>query len=158
MAQTITIESFEDRWAPDFKRLNKAWLETYFEVEPIDEEMLSNPRTYYLNKGGFIYLAVINDQAVGSYALINSGNGCFELSKMAVDDRFRGMQIGHQLVAHAIATAIEKGANKLQLFSHTKLETALHLYKKFGFREIPVGQSVYKRSDIKMEKILTNQA
>lgn len=156
MEELIRIEPFEDRWAPDFKRLNKAWLETYFEVEPVDEEMLSNPRTYYLDKGGFIYFALLNDQVIGCYALIKSAEDCFELSKMAVDTAFQGRHTGHLLVQHAIATAKKKGANKLQLYSHSKLGAAIHLYRKFGFVQIPVGNSIYKRSDIKMEKILTS--
>ena len=156
MAETVTIECYEDRWAPDFKRLNKAWLETYFEVEPIDEEMLSNPRTYYLDKGGCIYFALLNDQVIGCYALIKSAEDCFELSKMAVDTAFQGRHTGHLLVQHAIATAIEKGASRLQLYSHSKLGAAIHLYRKFGFVQIPVGNSIYKRSDIKMEKLLTS--
>ncbi len=73
---------------------------------------------------------------------------------MAVDTNFQGRQTGHKLVQHAIATAKEKGANLLQLYSHSKLGAAIHLYRKFGFVEIPVGNSIYKRSDIKMEKIL----
>ncbi|MCU0386585.1 MAG: GNAT family N-acetyltransferase [Flavihumibacter sp.] len=154
MEELIRIEPFEDRWAPDFKRLNKAWLETFFEVEPVDEEMLSNPRTYYLDKGGFIYFALLHDQVIGCYALIKSAEDCFELSKMAVDTNFQGRQTGHKLVQHAIAIAKEKGANLLQLYSHSKLRAAIHLYRKFGFVEIPVGNSIYKRSDIKMEKIL----
>lgn len=158
MSPDIFIEPFQDKWAADFKRLNKAWLETYFEVEPIDEEMLSDPRQYYLNKGGFIYLAVQNiGTVVGCYALILTEPGSFELSKMAVDPDHQGKKIGNLLVQHAIQTAINNGAARVQLYSHTKLDAALHLYKKFGFEEIPVGNSVYRRSDIKMEKILTSQ-
>jgi GNAT superfamily N-acetyltransferase len=156
MNTTITIEPYQETWAADFKRLNTAWLEEFFEVEPIDEQMLSNPQEYYLNKGGFIYFAINNKMEVlGCYALIKGAPGCFELSKMAVDSSFQGKQLGHRLVQHAIDTAKEKGADTLQLYSHTKLGAALHLYKKFGFVQIPVGNSVYKRSDIKMEKKLT---
>ncbi|WP_290792028.1 GNAT family N-acetyltransferase [Flavihumibacter sp. UBA7668] len=152
----ITIEPYQEKWAADFKRLNTAWLEAFFEVEPIDEQMLSNPQAYYLDKGGFIYFAVKNmEQVLGCYALIKGAPGCFELSKMAVDSSFQGNQLGHLLVQHAIDTAKGKGAGTLQLYSHSKLGAALHLYKKFGFVQIPVGDSVYKRSDIKMEKILT---
>lgn len=158
MNEKITIEAFDDKWAADFKRLNKAWLETYFEVELIDEEMLSNPRQYYIEKGGDIYLAVNEKgEAIGCYALIRADEASFEFSKMAVDSAYQGKGIGHLLMEHAIAIATKKGAKRLVLYSHTKLGAALHIYAKYGFVEIPVGQSVYKRSDIKMEKILTNQ-
>jgi ribosomal protein S18 acetylase RimI-like enzyme len=91
---------------------------------------------------------------VGTFALISKEDGVFELSKMAVDESVQGKKIGHALLEHALAFSREKGINKIILYSHTKLQPALHLYRKFGFVEIPVGDSVYQRSDIKMEKVL----
>lgn len=153
---SISIIPFEDAFAADFSRLNKAWLEKYFEVEPVDEEMLANPRKYYIDKGGFIFLAALSaqNQVVGSYALIRTSPDVFELSKMAVDERCQGQKIGGLLLDHAIETARSAGAAIITLYSHSKLQSAIHLYRKAGFREIPVGDSIYKRSDIKMEKIL----
>ncbi len=155
MNTALTIEPYQQKWAPDFKRLNTAWLEEFFEVEPVDHQMLSNPEEYYINKGGFIYFALVQDTVVGCYALIKSGKDCFELSKMAVDKAYQGHQIGHAMVQHALATAAGLGAVTLQLYSHKRLGAAIHLYKKYGFEEIPVGNSIYKRSDIRMEKKLT---
>lgn len=155
MSSSISIQPFNSGFGEAFKKLNQEWLETYFEVEPIDEEMLSNPEQYYIQTGGQIFLAVTEaGEAVGSYALIRQSDDVYELSKMAVDPRFRGQQIGHQLLQHALQTTENLGASVLQLYTHSKLETALHLYEKFGFRQIPVGVSQYKRSDLKMEKLL----
>lgn len=44
--------------------------------------------------------------------------------------------------AQMLAFSREKGINKIILYSHTKLQPALHLYRKFGFVEIPVDDSV----------------
>ena len=38
-----------------FERLNKAWLNKFFEVEPLDESLLSQPEKFILNKGGHIF-------------------------------------------------------------------------------------------------------
>ena len=39
----------------------------------------------------------------------------------------------------------------LMLYSNTKLENAIYIYRKYGFLEIPVeANSPYKRSNIKM--------
>ncbi|MEZ5029353.1 MAG: hypothetical protein R2765_11290 [Ferruginibacter sp.] len=39
-----------------FERLNKAWLNNkFFEVEPLDESLLSQPEKFILNKGGHIF-------------------------------------------------------------------------------------------------------
>lgn len=55
------------------------------------------------------------------------------------------------MMESAIAKAKELKATKLSLFSNTKLAPAIHLYKKYGFREIPLINSSYTRSNIKME-------
>ena len=39
----LEIITFDARYRDDFKRLNVAWLQRYFRVEPIDEQVLSNP-------------------------------------------------------------------------------------------------------------------
>ena len=44
---------------------------------------------------------------------------------------------------------------KIILYSSTKLETALHIYKKLGFKEVSLeNNNFYLRSDIKMELTL----
>jgi ribosomal protein S18 acetylase RimI-like enzyme len=59
------------------------------------------------------------------------------------------------LMDYCIAEAKELNAKRLTLFSNTKLEAAIHVYRKYGFVEIPLPAEMhYVRSDIKMEKIL----
>ena len=41
----------------DFYDLNIEWLKTFFYVEPFDEEVLSKPETYIIEKGGSIFFA-----------------------------------------------------------------------------------------------------
>jgi hypothetical protein len=50
----------------------------------------------------------------------------------------------------AIAQAKALSADKIILYSNTMLETAITLYRKLGFVEVPLD-GPYKRSDIKME-------
>lgn len=55
---------------------------------------------------------------------------------------------------HGIDFAKSLGLPKLILYSSTKLENAIYIYKKYGFVEIPIEpNSPYKRSDIKMELV-----
>ena len=69
---------------------------------------------------------------------------------MAVDEKFQGKKIGQALADAAIAKAKSLGAKKIILYSNTILAPAIALYRKIGFKEIPVD-GTYKRSDIKME-------
>ncbi len=151
METNIEIICFKDELAEYFTGLNLAWLEKYFVVEPIDHEMLSNPGAYIINKGGYIFFATLNEKIAGTFALIKISDSIYELSKMAVDETFQGKKIGNKMVVFCINEAKKLKAAKLILFSNTKLLPALHLYRKYGFKEVEIGDSLYKRSDIKME-------
>jgi ribosomal protein S18 acetylase RimI-like enzyme len=150
----LHIVDFRDELALHFKNLNLAWLQKYFCVEPVDEEMLSNPKKYIIDKGGYIFFAEVNNEIAGTFALIKMEEGVFELSKMAVDEKFQGQKIGNKLMEFGIEKAQCLGAKKLILFSNTMLGPAIHLYKKYGFVELPLEHSEYKRSNIKMERDL----
>lgn len=149
----VDIIGFEPRYAPDFKRLNVEWLERYFVVEPIDDEVLSHPQTAILDPGGSILLARCQGDIVGTCALIRQGPGLFELSKMAVTPRYQGLHIGKRLLVAAIERFVALDGRRLFLESNRRLTPALTLYAAHGFVEAvrPGGPSHYVRSDIYME-------
>lgn len=138
---------------PWFEKLNRAWIEKYFWMEPIDFDILGNPEFHILKKGGFIFMAEHENEIVGTVALKFSSPGVYEFTKMAVDEKFQGKSIGKLLALAAIAKANDLMAEKIILYSSTKLIPALGLYRKLGFLEVPVD-GPYKRSDIKMELVL----
>ena len=147
----IKIVGFTRELATYFTRLNRAWLEKYFVVEPIDEEMLSNPEKYIIDNGGFIYFAKADEEIAGTFALIKVSQHIYELSKMAVDESFQGNRIGNMMLEFCLEESKKLGAEKIILYSNTKLEPAIHLYKKFGFSEVEIDKSEYERANIKME-------
>ena len=148
----VEIIPFDKIYAKDFYSLNVDWLKTYFYVEPFDEEVLSKPEFYIINKGGHIFYAKVEGKIVGTVALMPTKDPeIYELTKMAVSPKQRGLKIGQQLVQHCIDFSKAKSFNSLMLYSNTKLENAIYIYRKFGFVEIPIEEnSPYKRSDIKM--------
>ena len=149
----IKIIPFEKQYALDFYNLNIDWLKTYFYVEPYDDEVLSKPETYIINKGSHIFFALLDEIVVGTVALMpTKEQGVFELTKMAVSLQFRGHKIGQLLMQYCIDFSKDNQINTLMLYSNTILENAIYIYRKFGFVEIPVEEnSPYKRSNIKME-------
>jgi N-acetylglutamate synthase-like GNAT family acetyltransferase len=149
----VNIIAYRNQFARDFYELNVEWLKTYFYVEPYDEAVLSEPQTYILDKGGFIFLAQKNNTIIGTYALmpLKDSTG-FELTKMAVHPEYRNLKIGQQLLTHCINFAKNQDFESLVLYSSRKLENAIYIYKKIGFIEIPVEANCnYKRCDIKMQ-------
>lgn len=148
------IIPFSKELAVHFRELNLAWVRKYFFVEPLDEAMLSNAEEFIIDRGGHIFFAALCNEIAGTFALLKTSDDVFELSKMAVDEKYQGQKIGNRMLEFAIEKAKALGAKKLILFSNTILGPAIHLYKKYGFSEVPIGNSEYKRSNIKMEKLI----
>ncbi len=151
----LTIVPYESKYAQCFKELNMAWLTEYFIVEKKDKELLENCESAILDKGGFIFIGLWNETPVGCFALLKLHEGIYELGKMAVDKSHQGLQIGQKMLVFAIEYAQNQNLEKILLYSSKKLDTALHIYKKYGFKEIALEEDViYARSDIKMELTL----
>ena len=148
---SIQIVPLHQQHAISFRDLNLAWLEEYFYVEEKDKMLLSNPQASIIDKGGYIFLAEDHDTVVGCFSFIPFGENKYELGKMAVHQDFQGLKIGQQLLAFAIDFAKTKGWDAIILYSSTKLPTALHLYRKFGFKDVELEKDLpYARSDVKM--------
>ncbi len=150
----IEILAYQPEHQPWFERLNRHWIEKYFWMEPIDFDVLQHPEVHIIGHGGSIIMASYANEIAGTVALKYAAPGVYEFTKMAVDDKFQGLKIGKALAYAAIEKAKKLGALKIILYSNRKLETAIALYRKIGFIEVPVD-AIYKRSDIKMELSLT---
>ena len=146
----IIIEDYRPEWQPYFEALNMAWIEKYFVPEEIDRWVLSNPEEAILKDGGQILFAVYNGHVIGTVALKKADDHTLEMTKMAVDEAFRGQGTGKLLCRAAINRARETGAKELILYTHSSLKTAIDIYKKLGFIEAPVEAGKYKRADVKM--------
>ena len=152
----VKIVSYREDYAQSFYKLNIEWLETFFYVEPYDNEVLSKPEKYIISKGGHIFFALENDLVAGTVALMpTEKNHVFELTKMAVLPELRGKKIGQKLLKHCIDFGRSRKLKGLILYSNTKLENAIYLYRKYGFVELPLeADNPYDRADIKMELLL----
>lgn len=158
----MEIIEFKSELAPYFKSLNLAWIQKYFEVEPLDEIMLSNPEEYIIEKGGKIFFVEYNGDLVGTVALIKEGDGIYELAKMAVSEEYRGLGLGRKLCVHALNEAQKLNASKVILYTNSALKPAITLYLSLGFEYVQNESNDYKRADVKMEvyfngKIVSNQ-
>ncbi len=149
----VTILEYNPEYQPWFEKFNRDWIEKYFWMEPIDIAVLQNPEEHIIKKGGSILMASCDKEMAGTVALKYVEPGVYEFTKMAVDEKFRGQKVGLLLSEAAIVKAKHLGAHKIILYSNTVLAPAISLYRKLGFKEVPLD-AVYKRSDIKMELML----
>lgn len=146
----VEIITYRAEHQPWFEKLNRDWIEKYFWMEPIDFEVLQHPDEHILKNGGTIFMGSYDREIAGTAAVKYVEPGTYEFTKMAVDEKFQGKKIGKAIAEAAIQWSRDVGAKRIILYSNTKLETAIALYRKLGFREIPLD-GPYKRSDIKME-------
>ncbi|NND16223.1 MAG: GNAT family N-acetyltransferase [Eudoraea sp.] len=148
----IQLVPYESKYREAFKRLNEVWIRQFFKMEAKDYESLEHPEETIINKGGYIIVALRNDQAVGVCALIKLDHPeyTYELAKMGVAPEARGLGIGYKLGKAIIEKARGLGANNLFLESNTILVPAISLYRKLGFKEIENIGSPYERSNIQM--------
>jgi ribosomal protein S18 acetylase RimI-like enzyme len=147
----MEIVAYNNSLKESIKKLNVEWLEKYFYVEPTDEVQLSDPQASIIDKGGHIYFALLDNEVAGTASLLKVNDTTFELGKMAVTEKYQGRGVGQALLSHCLEQGKQLGATKLFLYSNTLLSSAIHLYKKAGFIEVPMDTSYYKRANIKME-------
>jgi len=149
MARVVT---YSDDLRPHFERLNREWIESYFELEEADREVFRDPAAAIVAPGGQIFFVLEGDAVVGTCALAPHGAGELELAKMAVDPSAQGRGYGDLLMGAAVDFARGMGARRIVLESNTRLGRALRLYAKHGFREVPLDpDGRYARVDIMME-------
>lgn len=136
----------------DFERLNREWIERFFAVEAGDLEVFEDPEAVIVAPGGQIFFVMDEGQVRGTCAVIRHDGETYELAKMAVAPATRGRGHGDRLVQAAIAYARAAGARRLMLVSNSRLGPALNLYRKHGFRDVPLDPSNgYSRADIQLQ-------
>jgi predicted N-acetyltransferase YhbS len=148
------IISFQPQYKNNFITLNRSWIEEYFVLEQHDIEVFESLEELILKPGGEIFFCRIDNQIVGTVAMQKVNETTFELAKLAVDKQFQGKKLSTLLVQTCIDFAIQNNAKTIMLNSSTKLDIALNLYRKFNFREVPMLENDYNRTDIQMELTL----
>ena len=104
-------------------------------------------------KGGAIKFAKLDDKVVGTCGLIYKGDDEYQVTKMAVSSECQGKGIGKKILEEMIKEAKRRGARRISLYTNSLLQSAIHIYQKFGFVPIPFSVTDTdraERSEIKM--------
>ena len=153
MDPTVRIIEYTDEHHEAFRQLNLEWLDKYNLTEAPDLMVLNDPRGTILNQHGFIWLAIINDEIIGTAALLKEHNGVYELAKMSVATAWQARGISKLLIETCLQKAKELKAKKVELFSNHQLTAALRLYVQYGFHHVEMKDSPFKTADVKMELV-----
>ena len=131
----VEILPFTPDRARDFHDINVQWIEAMFALESTDREVLENPESRIMARGGDILFARVPGAGiVGTCALQKTGDRQFELTKMGVLEAARGLKVGEALLQAVLDRARELDAQFLYLLTSHRCTAAIHLYEKLGFR------------------------
>jgi ribosomal protein S18 acetylase RimI-like enzyme len=146
----IRILDYEPVHQPYFEKLNRAWIEQMFEMEPVDEWVVTNPDKAIIETGGAIIMAECDGTIAGTAGLRKVDEHTYEFTKMAVDENFRRRGIARAISLACFVKAKELGAKEVILYSNKKNADAIKLYETIGFTHLTVEPGVYLRANVKM--------
>lgn len=150
----MKIVSYDPKYKDEFIKMNKAWISGMFVMEKEDERELGNIEPY-IAAGGQIFFALDDAGNVMACCMIAPReDGDWEIMKFAARGMYTGTGAGTACLKACIDYAMEKKIEKVIIVSNRKCVHALHLYEKFGFKEIPVDKEKFPfdRADIAFEK------
>ncbi|HFI0399734.1 TPA: GNAT family N-acetyltransferase [Streptococcus suis] len=150
----MNIETYKPEYKEAFIAMNLAWIEEMFQVEDEDRMVLGSIEERLAN-GGEIFFA-INDKGeiMASCMVAPLPSGEWEIEKFAAKKEFAGQGAGKACLQACMDFIKEKQIQKVIIVSNRKCVSAIHLYRKFGFIEIPVDKNKfpYERADIAFEQ------
>ena len=154
----LRIVEYRDDLAADFYAINAAWIRAMFVLEAHDEHVLSHPRETIVDQGGTVLFVADPDGTIlGTGALMPTGAGALELTKMGVHEAARGTGAGAFLLAALIERGRALGADPLYLLTSARCEAAIHLYEDAGFEHdaaiIAKYGATYERCDVAMRML-----
>lgn len=131
--QSISRNTFYNAFAKDNTEANmNMYMDNAFSKESLLEE-LSNPESQF-------YFALLNDEVVG-YLKLNSGsaqgdlldeNG-LEISRIYIEEKYQGRQIGKKLIDKTLEIAKQKKVDFIWLGVWEKNDGAIRFYERNGF-------------------------
>ena len=152
----MNVVPYDPRFKNDFIELNRAWISSMFTMEAEDIRELSNIEPY-IQRGGQIFFSLDDEETVLACCMIAPReDGDWEIMKFAARGMYTGTGAGSACLKACVAYARERGVEKILIVSNRACRQAVHLYRKFGFVEIPVDKKKFPfdRADIAFEQWL----
>jgi len=138
--------------AADLFREYQSYLDVDLCFQGFEQELATLPGKY-ADPAGAILLAEHNGQIAGCVAVRPLKDDICEMKRLYVREEFRGLSAGRKLAEAIIEKARQSGYKKMQLDTLQRLNRAIGLYAKLGFKEIkpyyanPLNEVVYWELD-----------
>lgn len=130
------------------------FLNADLEFQGFSDELVNIAQMYGPPKGALILTKYQNDY-VGVVGLREYSPGVAEMKRMFVAERCHGLGIGKRLMQAFLSEASRLGYQKVWLDTIPELQSALQLYRSFGFEEIGVYRFNPHPDAIFLERLLS---
>lgn len=80
-----------------------------------------------------IWIVDVNNKPEGVIAIVKVNNEIAQLRWFLINSEMRGKGLGHKLMSLVVEFSKQKNYRKVYLWTVSILNTARHLYKKYGF-------------------------
>ncbi len=132
----ISIRSFTDQDQDRVRRLILEGLSEYFTVfDPALNTDLNDVSACYLQQGSLFIVAEMENDLVGTGALITETVDIARIVRVSVATAFRRRGIGRLIVKELIAAAKLRNFSRIVVETNDNWHRAISLYKSCGFTE-----------------------
>lgn len=147
----MNVIPFEEKYRQSFIDFNTDWIISNFGfLEDHDKEAFEKIDEK-IKAGAMIFFAVENDIALATCMAMPVEGTTWELCKMGSNKNIPHKGAGSAVFEASMNWALAHGAERIVILSNSKLKPALHIYEKYGFKEIKLDDYEYVRGDIAFE-------
>jgi putative acetyltransferase len=130
-----------------------AWLGESIDGEGLDKDIASWQSAYDGTRGRLLVVEAPDGTVVGTAAVRLLAPGVGEVKRMWIRPAHQGKGLGRPLMDACLEEARALGCRRLRLDSEDRLAAAVHLYRTYGFEEIP-DYNGNPRANVWMEREL----
>jgi GNAT superfamily N-acetyltransferase len=124
-----------------------------FEPDGLDHDIAHWQEEYGGSTGSLLLVEDPAGEVVGTAAVRVLAPGVGELKRMWLRPACQGRGLGRRLMDASLDEARRLGCGRLRLDTESKLEAAVHLYRAYGFTDIP-RYNDNRRADVWLERQL----
>ena len=120
----------------------------------IDDELEDLARKYTEPEGELLVAIDSRGNVCGMIAFHRHSEDRCEMKRLYVKPGFRGAKLGEELIKEILERAKQKGYKELVLDTIVPLQSAIYLYRKFGFQECepyynnPMKDAIYMKKEL----------
>lgn len=150
----MELIQYDPKYKQNFIALNTAWIKNNFGSLEKEDIKTFQEIDQEIANGAMIFFAIENNTVLATCMTKPIGDDTWEICKLATDVHYQRNGTGSKIFEKCMKYAIAHNARRLFILSNTTLKPALHIYQKYGFKEIKLDDYEYIRGDIAFEYIV----